>query len=86
LGRPPADNTHGLVCAFSDYASTRGWGCPGTDLPSVPNVAWNGGNPVVGLGAEIGDGEPNTTGILADCSSAPAALAARFYGSEWFLP
>ena len=78
-------NGGGLVCAFSDYPSTGEWGCYGTDLPSVPNVAYNGGNPV-GPGAEIGDGEDNTTGILADCSSSPAALAARSYGAEWFLP
>jgi hypothetical protein len=81
----PADNTHGLVCALSDYATQVAWGCYGTGLPSVPNVAYNGGNPV-GYGAEIGDGEDNTTGILADCSSSPAALAARSYGAEWFLP
>ena len=78
-------NGGGLVCAFSDYATQVEWGCYGTDLPSVPNVAYNGGNPV-GPGAEIGDGEDNTTGILADCSSSPAALAARSYGAEWFLP
>ena len=78
-------NGGGLVCALSDYPSTVDWGCYGTDLLSVPNVAYNGGNPV-GPGAEIGDGEDNTTGILADCSSSPAALAARSYGAEWFLP
>jgi hypothetical protein len=81
----PTDNTHGLVCARQDYPNTVEWGCNTTDLPSVPNVAYNNGIPV-GPGAEIGDGEPNTTGILADCPSAPAALAARSYGSEWFLP
>jgi hypothetical protein len=81
----PTDNTQGLVCALQDYQNTVQWGCNPTDLPSVPNVPPNGGNPV-GPGAEIGDGESNTTGILADCSSAPAALAARSYGSEWFLP
>jgi hypothetical protein len=81
----PSDNTHGLVCALSDYATTVAWGCGGTNLPSVPNVAYNGGNPL-GSGAEIGDGESNTTGILTDCSTAPAALAARSYGDEWFLP
>jgi hypothetical protein len=81
----PTDNTHGLVCALQDYHSTVAWGCTGTDLPSVPNVAWNSGNPV-GAGAEIGDGKPNASGILADCPSAPAALAARSYGPEWFLP
>jgi hypothetical protein len=78
-------NGGGLVCAFSDYPSTGEWGCYGTDLASVPNVAYNGGNPV-GSGAEIGDGEDNTTGILAYCSNSPAALAARSYGAEWFLP
>ncbi|WP_415375141.1 DUF1566 domain-containing protein [Patiriisocius sp. Uisw_017] len=81
----PADNTHGLVCAFSDYLTMVEWGCYGQDLSSVPNVAWNGGNPV-GLGAEIGDGEDNTSGILVGCPGAPAALAARFYGPDWFLP
>jgi hypothetical protein len=81
----PADNTHGLVCALQDYQSTVAWGCYNRDLPNVPNVAWNSGNPV-GPGAEIGDGEFNTNGILAHCSSAAAALAARSYGPEWFLP
>jgi hypothetical protein len=81
----PTDNTHGLVCALEDYQSTVAWGCSETDLPSVPNVPYNGGNPL-GAGAEIGDGEPNTTGVLADCPSALAALAARSYGPEWFLP
>jgi len=81
----PVDSTQGLVCALQDYQSIVAWGCEGIDLLSVPNVAYNGGNPV-GSGAEIGDGESNTTGILADCSSSPAALAARSYGAEWFLP
>jgi hypothetical protein len=80
----PTDPYHGLVCAYHDYPSTVEWGCLGTDLSSVPNVAWNGGNPV-GLG-EIGDGEDNTSGILVDCPGAPAALAARSYGPDWFLP
>jgi hypothetical protein len=78
-------NGGGLVCALSDYATQIEWGCYNSDLPSVPNVAYNGGNPV-GAGAEIGDGEFNTTSILADCPTAPAALAARSYGAEWFLP
>ncbi len=81
----PADNTHGLVCAFSDYATSLEWGCDGTDLPTVPNVPYNGGVPA-GLGAEIGDGVTNTNDILADCSTAPAALAARSLGPDWFLP
>jgi hypothetical protein len=81
----PADNTHGLVCAFSNYASRTEWGCYGTDLSSVPNVAYNRGNPTGG-GAEIGYGVTNTNGILSDCSTAPAALAARSLGADWFLP
>jgi hypothetical protein len=81
----PDDNTHGLVCALSDFETTVAWGCFGTDLPSVPNVPFNGANPV-GPGAEMGDGITNTNGILIDCPIAPAALAARSYGPEWFLP
>jgi LruC domain-containing protein len=81
----PADNTHGLVCALSDYATTVAWGCFGTDLPNVPNVPYNGGNPA-DSGAEIGDGFNNTIDILTDCPSAPAAIAARSLGTEWFLP
>ena len=61
------------------------WGCYNTDLPYVPNVPYNGGNPL-GLGAEIGDGFNNTNNILKDCPTAPAALAARSYGPDWFLP
>jgi hypothetical protein len=84
----PTDNTHGLVCALSDYGSKVRWGCLGTDLTSVPNVPYNDGGIPVGFGAEIGDGSTNTDGILSetDCPTAPAALAARSYGSEWFLP
>ena len=76
---------HGLVVAFSDVAYSVEWGCFGTDLPNVPNVPYNGGNPL-GLGAEIGDGFNNTNNILKDCPTAPAALAARSYGPDWFLP
>ncbi len=76
---------HGLVVAMSDVATSVQWGCYGTDLPNVPNVSYNGGNPS-GLGAEIGDGFNNTNNILKDCPTAPAALAARSYGPDWFLP
>ena len=76
---------HGLVVAFSDVATYVEWGCFGADLPNVPNVPYNGGNPL-GLGAEIGDGFNNTNNILKDCPTAPAALAARSYGPDWFLP
>jgi hypothetical protein len=79
---------HGLVCAFSDYATEVEWGCPDTDLPNVPNVPDNEyltGIPV-GSGAEIGDGFNNTNDILNDCLTAPVALAARSLGAEWFLP
>ena len=74
---------HGLVVAFSDVATSVEWGCIGTDLPNVPNV---GGDPPIGLGAEIGDGFNNTNNILKDCPTAPAALAARSLGPDWFLP
>ena len=74
--------THGLVVAMSDVASVE-WGCYGTDLPNVPNVT---SNPPVGQGAEIGDGISNTNAILLDCPGAPAALAARSLGADWFLP
>ena len=76
---------HGMVVAFSDVATSVEWGCNGTNLLNVPNVPWNGGNPA-GSGAEIGDGFNNTNNILKDCATAPAALAARSYGPDWFLP
>jgi len=74
---------HGLVAAFSDVATSVEWGCVDIDLSNVPNVT---SNPSVGLGAEIGDGFNNTNDILQDCSTAPAALAARSLGAQWFLP
>ena len=76
---------HGLVVAFSDVATFIEWGCFGTDLPNVPNVPYDGGV-LIGLGAEIGDGFNNTNNILKDCPTAPAALAARSLGPDWFLP
>ena len=80
-----AGESHGLVVTMSDVATSVEWGCMNTDLPNVPNVSYNGGNPA-GLGAEIGDGVSNTNAILNDCSTAPAALAARSLGAQWFLP
>ena len=74
-----------MVCSFSDVATSVEWGCYGTDLPNVLNVPYNAGNPA-GLGAEIGDGISNTNAILNDCPNAPAALAARSLGAQWFLP
>jgi hypothetical protein len=56
----PADNTHGLVCALSNYATQVEWVCFGADLPNVPNV---NGFPSAGSGAEIADGESNTNSI-----------------------
>ena len=76
--------THGWVVAMSDVATSVEWGCYGTDLPNVPNVPYNGAP--AGLGAEIGDGFNNTNAILQDCPNAPAALAARSLGAQWFLP
>jgi hypothetical protein len=74
---------HGLVAAMSDYATFEEWGCDSTDLPNVPNVT---SFPPVGQGAEIGHGFNNTNAILYDCPNAPAALAARSLGPDWFLP
>ena len=76
---------HGLVVAFSDVATSVEWGCNSTDLLNVLNVPYNDYNPA-GLGAEIGDGFNNTNDILTDCPTAPAALAARSLGAQWFLP
>jgi hypothetical protein len=81
----PTDNTHGLVCALQDYTTTVAWGSNTTDVPSVPNVDWNSGNPMK-PGAVIGDADTNTNAILNDCPSAPAAAAAKSLGPEWFLP
>ena len=63
---------HGLVVAMSDVASVE-WGCYGAGI-------------LLSLGAEIGDGFNNTNDILNDCPTAPAALAARSLGADWFLP
>ena len=76
---------HGLVVAMSDVATSVQWGCYLTDLPNVSNIPYNNGVPA-GLGAEIGDGFNNTNDILTDCPTAPAALAARSLGAQWFLP
>jgi hypothetical protein len=76
---------HGLVVAFSDVA-TSVWGCYGTDLPNVPSIAPSNRGKPVGVGAEIGDGFNNTNDILTNCPTAPAALAARSLGAQWFLP
>ena len=81
----PVDDKHGLVCALMDYSIAVSWGCLGIDLPNVPNTKRKGKSPF-GLGAEIGDGLNNTNNIIKDCLSAPAAMAARSLGPEWFLP
>jgi hypothetical protein len=84
--------THGLVCALSDYKTIVEWGCNFTNLLSVPDVYCDTDSSDCpnfipnGLGAEIGDGESNTISILSECPDHKAATAARFYGEEWFLP
>jgi len=74
--------THGLVCALSDYGLVE-WGCHGTDILNIPNVT---SSPPTGAGAEIGDGVTNTDNLLADCPNPPAVLAARTLGPDWFIP
>ena len=100
-----AGETHGLVCALGDTPQDTseglGLGFYGawvfngnsTDLLHVPNVLWNGGNPV-GPGARIGDGKPNTDAIIVaqgnDGNVTFAAGQARAYNggeyTDWFLP
>ncbi|EZH73910.1 hypothetical protein ATO12_13585 [Aquimarina atlantica] len=74
----PSDNNHGLVCAVSDHPANLTWGCLGTDIA--------GAN-----GTEIGQGQANTTAILASCSTAGIAAdiaSNSTYGgyTDWFLP
>ena len=80
----PTNPYQGLVCSFTDVVGNYMWGCNGTDIPSVANVPFPPA--YTDVGARIGDGNSNTTNILASCPSAPAALAARTLGADWFLP
>ena len=79
----PNNPYQGLVCSFTDVGNYT-WGCSSTDIPSVANVPFPPA--YTDVGARIGDGNSNTTNILASCPSAPAALAARTLGADWFLP
>jgi hypothetical protein len=82
----PTDNTQGLVCSLSSVGTNLSWftDFPNlTDVPGLPNVT---SSPPTGPGAEIGDGMANTTRILAYDPTAPAALAARSLGPDWYLP
>ncbi|MGK0255041.1 MAG: hypothetical protein ACI9OE_002559 [Mariniflexile sp.] len=85
--------THGLVCALSDYKTSVEWGCNLDDLLRVPNFYCDTDfddcqdfSRLDGPGADIGYGERNTISILLDCFDHDAAKAARSYGEEWFLP
>ena len=87
----PEDSTHGLVCALSDVNVGRvQWGCRGTDISGISNATGNPNSgtiyPPNGPSTEIGVGKANTEAILLNCPTAPAALAARLLGSDWFLP
>ena len=93
----PADNTHGLICAFSDGLDPgsgtvvdASWDCSGTDIPGLPNVSyWSPQNPDnVYPGAEIGDGLNNTNNILISCPGSDAANLARgnIRDENWFVP
>lgn len=78
----------GLIVAATDQSDGAAWGCHMMDLPGVPNVAY----PPTGLGAEIGDGQSNTSAILSvgNCPTSPAALACTNYTgggyTDWFFP
>jgi hypothetical protein len=76
----------GLVAAPVDQ-SVGTWGCYGLDIPDLPNVPWNGGNPV-GPGAEVGDGATNTAAILNGCTTSgiAASICAGYDDGTWFLP
>ena len=85
----PINNNHGLVVAFVDVGMLGTWGCMLTDLASVPNIEYQDGAEIGGVGAEIGDGISNTRSILQDCTEPTsffAALGATDFGSDWFLP
>ncbi|MGK0364745.1 MAG: hypothetical protein ACI85O_001803 [Saprospiraceae bacterium] len=85
-----SNGLHGLIAALSDQSTSSEWGCYGTDISGLPNVPYNGGNPV-GPGTEVGDGASNTTLIVNNC--AEAGIAARLCHdlvlggyNDWFLP
>ncbi|MBG6130689.1 hypothetical protein IWQ47_002165 [Aquimarina sp. EL_43] len=77
----PSDSNHGLVCAVSDDPTTPiipGWGCQGTNIAGA-------------IATQIGQGQTNTTAILAGCSTAGIAadLASNSTSggyTDWFLP
>lgn len=64
---------HGLVCAPSDQSSGATWGCLGTSIPGTLH--------------DIGEGQANTSLILANCTtSGISAQICNNYGAGWFLP
>jgi hypothetical protein len=80
-----------LVSAISDQSTGTEWGCPSTDLPNVPNVLHNSGDPY-GFGAEIGDGHMDTDSIVVntciisgDAANVCFNLSLNGY-DDWFLP
>ncbi|GJM17608.1 MAG: hypothetical protein DHS20C13_29350 [Thermodesulfobacteriota bacterium] len=78
------DGIEGMVAAMDDSAV---WGCSGTDIVSLNNVPWNGGNLPDGIGAEIGHGFINTSEILTACTTnGIASKLCRDFGNQWFLP
>jgi hypothetical protein len=86
-------NGTGLVARLDDMRDFRGdrieaqWGCVNTDIPNLPNVLNNPMDPEIEVGSRIGDGESNTTAILAACSTPNiAARLCRDIGDEYFLP
>lgn len=83
------DDGTGLVAATVDQSMGAEWGCFGSDILGLPNIASSNviPDPETEIGARIGDGVANTDAILMECSEGGiAALLARSLGPEWFLP
>ena len=80
----------GLVINMTVLSEYAMWGCLGTDIIGLDNVAWESWIIPEGPGAEVGDGYTNTMRILdetfgCDEEGIPAKLC-RQLGEDWFLP
>ncbi len=78
----------GLVAAIEENRNRVEWGCEGTNIIGLDDVAAHPGpGPFPVIGTRIGDGAQNTTSILASCTTEnTAAKLCREIGADWFLP